>query len=151
MKVTSRRWSFLGPVAVLVLLASGCILWGTNQLGISAGNGVYAYLYQRPTDQVQGLYNLIGSDEETLLFMREQVVFSNDVVGRIELYGYYASDFDYFFDPSQVGDFRESRLQVKNTDKCLLLHRNPGAIWGDRHNWTEASGTNPDCRVGLNW
>ena len=59
--------------------------------------------------------------------------------------GDHAADIDYFFDQENADDFRESLDQVRNTSKCLLMHRNPLAIFGDRHSWTEGSSTNPNC------
>lgn len=122
------------------LLLSSCMLWGTDQLGVSAGKGLYVRIYQAPTDQIAFLYVYRNRDAAAVLReMEQRVVFSDDIVERIASYGYVLFDIEYFFDRTNVPDFKEALGRtMSNPTWCLMMHRNPfnylpGA---DRHNWT---------------
>lgn len=152
-RVPKRRSAQLvaGILVALAMLCSSCIIWGTNQLGVSVGHGIYVHIYQRPTDQIQVLRTFLGSNRATLQFLEDRIIFSDGVRGLIQRAGYRVADFDYFFDPhtAQVNDFGQALTNVRNTSRCLVMHRNPANYLpgADRHNWTYRS-AGGDCRVG---
>lgn len=150
--MSRSRWL---PAAVLTLVLSaspGCIIWGDDQVGVSAGTGIYMYVFEEPSVQIQVLYEFSGRNAaNSLEFLRSQIVFGNSVIEKIKRFGYVVADFQYFFDPDNIGDFEEEVEQQMGTRNCFLLHRNPFNWWGDRHNWTSARQANPDCRTGEPW
>ena len=128
-----RRVGAIFAGIALLISASSCIIWSTDQLGVSAGVGLYVYIYKVPTDDIEALHIWKQTDAKTLAFMDKQIVFSDGVKGLILNAGYHAADIDYFFDQENADDFGESLDQVRNTSKCLLMHRNPalrGGVWG---------------------
>lgn len=148
---TDRRPAFAALAVTASLLLSSCMLWGTDQLGVSAGKGLYVRLYQVPTDQVQFLYVHRGRDAAAVLReMQKRVVFSDSIKDKIARLGYAIFDLDYFFDRTNAPDFKEALGRtMSNPTWCLMMHRNPlnylpGA---DRHNWT-VSVPPGECKVG---
>lgn len=125
--------------------------FGGEVVGVSVGHGIYVHIYQRPTDQIQVLRTFLGSNRATLQFLEDRIIFSDGVRGLIQRAGYRVADFDYFFDPhtAQVNDFGQALTNVRNTSRCLVMHRNPANYLpgADRHNWTYRS-AGGDCRVG---
>ncbi len=133
-------------MTVVSLLASSCIVWDDDQLGVSTGVGIYVYIYREPTAQIQLLRAWQGSDKLTLYFMSKNIAFGDDIKGDIQAAGYYLSGIHQFFHYSETEDFAEARVNASIKSRCLLMHRNP--VSSNKFNWTFAEATNPDCKWG---
>ena len=136
----TRRLRRLTAVLACSTLLAGCNAYANDHFGFSFGWGWYGHHFQVPTDNIVALDDgLPGGTLETVRWIRRNVNF-RDIPGDMVL------DFSYFFDDVNADDLAESIDQVRNTRKCLLMHRNP-LTWGDGHNRTEED-PGGDCEVG---
>lgn len=139
-------------VASLLIVTAGCNVVQNRHYGVSFGLGnpvsYHARIFQKPSWQIvvwndapksNGMF--CGGDELcTLRMLRSRVEFN--------AIGTWLADIDAFFRDSEVNDFTGALNDVRgSTYNCFRLHRNPGNLLGDRHNWT-FSAPGGDCKVG---
>jgi hypothetical protein len=140
-------------LVALVMVLSGCWIFGNAQIELfyrpSGGASIVAVIHEEPTDQLEGGNEVFAMDDEVkfLTFLRGQIVLGDDLRGQLAAFAFAASDFNYFFDNQQAGDFGEAINNIKNNRRCLAMDRNPTAT-GDRHNWTYREASDSHCHVG---